>query len=54
MIGLRVNAALRRLGYDQIELTIHGQRSTASTLLNESGKWQGDAIERQLCASGGE
>jgi integrase len=33
-----LNAALRRLGYDQIELTIHGQRSTASTLLNESGK----------------
>jgi hypothetical protein len=29
-------------------LTIHGLRSTASTLLNESGKWQADAIERQL------
>ncbi|WP_375143985.1 tyrosine-type recombinase/integrase [Bradyrhizobium sp. Ash2021] len=43
-----LNAALRRLGYDQIELTIHRLRSTASTLLNESGKWQPDAIERQL------
>jgi integrase len=29
-------------------LTIHGLRSTASTLLNESDKWQADAIERQL------
>jgi integrase len=43
-----LNAALRRLVYDQIELTIHGLRSTASTLLNESGKWKADAIERQL------
>jgi integrase len=43
-----LNAALRRLGYDQIELTIHGLRSTASTLLNESGVWRADAIERQL------
>jgi integrase len=29
-------------------LTIHGLRSTPSTLLNESGKWQADPIERQL------
>jgi integrase len=43
-----LNAALRRLGYDQTELTIHGLRATASTLLNESGKWHVDAIERQL------
>jgi len=43
-----LNAALRRLGYDRTELTIHGLRSTASTLLNESGKWNADAIERQL------
>jgi hypothetical protein len=27
-----------RLGYDQIEPTIHGLRSTASMLPNESGK----------------
>jgi integrase len=27
-----LNAALRRLGYDKTELTIHGLRSTASTL----------------------
>jgi integrase len=43
-----LNAALRRLGYDKTELTIHGMRSTASVLLNESGKWHADAIERQL------
>jgi integrase len=43
-----LNAALRRLGYDRTELTIHGLRATASTLLNDSGKWHADAIERQL------
>lgn len=43
-----LNAALRRLGYEKTELTVHGLRSTASTLLNESGKWHADAIERQL------
>jgi integrase len=43
-----LNAALRRLGYAQHEATAHGFRATASTLLNESGKWSSDAIERQL------
>jgi integrase len=43
-----LNAALRRLGYDKTELTVHGLRSTASVLLNESGRWHADAIERQL------
>lgn len=43
-----LNAALRRLGYDKTELTVHGLRSTAASLLNESGKWNADAIERQL------
>lgn len=42
-----VNAALRRLGYDKGEMTGHGFRSMASTLLNEQG-WHHDAIERQL------
>jgi integrase len=41
-------AALRRLGYGKEEVTPHGFRATASTLLNESGKWNPDAIERQL------
>lgn len=39
--------ALYRLGYHS-RLTIHGFRSTASTVLNESGLWSPDAIERQL------
>ncbi len=42
-----VNAALRRLGYSKTEMTGHGFRSMASTLLNEQG-WNRDAIERQL------
>lgn len=46
-----VNAALRRLGYTREEMTGHGFRSTASTLLNELG-WPPDAIERQLSVDG--
>lgn len=43
-----INAALRRLGYTTDEMTAHGFRAMASTLLNESGKWHPDAIERAL------
>jgi integrase len=43
-----VNAALRRLGFGKDEMTAHGFRAIASTLLNESGKWSSDAIERAL------
>jgi integrase len=43
-----LNTALRRMGYGQDEMTSHGFRASASTLLNESGKWHPDAIERQL------
>ena len=42
-----VNAALRRLGYGTDQMTGHGFRAMASTLLNEQG-WKPDAIERQL------
>ena len=42
-----INAALRRLGYTKDEMTGHGFRSMASTLLNEQG-WNRDHIERQL------
>jgi integrase len=45
-----VNAALRRLGFGKDEMTGHGFRSMASTLLNEQG-WNRDAIERQLAHS---
>lgn len=43
-----INAALRRLGFDKNEMTGHGFRSAASSILNESGLWNPDAIERQL------
>jgi integrase len=43
-----LNQALRRLGYTGEEMTSHGFRAMASTLLNETGKWHPDAIERQL------
>jgi integrase len=43
-----VNAALRRMGYTKDQMTAHGFRTTASSLLNESGKWNPDAIERAL------
>jgi len=43
-----VNAALRRMGFDtQNEITGHGFRAMARTLLHEQG-WDKDAIERQL------
>lgn len=42
-----VNAALRSLGYPKEQMTGHGFRSMASTLLNEQG-WNRDVIERQL------
>jgi integrase len=43
-----INAALRRLGFRKDEMTGHGFRSAASSMLNESGLWNADAIERQL------
>jgi integrase len=42
-----VNAALRRMGYEKDEMTGHGFRSMASTLLHEQG-WPHEVIERQL------
>ncbi len=49
-MGVAVNAilaALRRMGFAKDEMSGHGFRSMASTLLNEQG-WNRDAIERQL------
>jgi integrase len=43
-----LNAALRRLGYGKDEMTAHGFRAAASSILNESGLWNPDAIEAQL------
>ena len=45
-----INAALRRLGYPKEEMTGHGFRSMASTLLNERG-FAPDVIELQLAHS---
>jgi hypothetical protein len=35
-------------------MTAHGLRAMASTLLNESGKWNPDAIERALAHADGD
>jgi len=42
-----VLTALRRMGYEKSEMTAHGFRAMASTLLNELG-YRSDIIERQL------
>src|SRR5262249_44242362 len=43
-----LNAALRRLGYGPEQMTTHGFRAMASTRPNAIGRWNPDAIERQL------
>ncbi|MCZ8181494.1 MAG: tyrosine-type recombinase/integrase [Beijerinckiaceae bacterium] len=43
-----LNAAMRRMGFTKEEICSHGFRGTASTLLNESGRFQRDAIDRAL------
>ena len=43
-----LNASFRRMGFSKDEVTAHGLRATASTMLNESGMWNPDAIERAL------
>lgn len=45
--GQTLAHALRKCGFLSTEVTPHGFRSTACTLLNEFG-WNSDAIERQL------
>jgi integrase len=43
-----MNQVLRRMGFGKEEMTAHGWRTTASTLLNESNLFSPDAIERSL------
>lgn len=43
-----MNSALRRMGVGGDDHTAHGFRSSASSILNESGKFSPDAIEAQL------
>lgn len=47
MSDMTVNAALRAMGFQQKEMTGHGFRAMATSLLSERG-WTSDAIERQL------
>ena len=49
-----ITLALRRMGFSAQEMTAHGFRAMASTLLNESGKWSPDAIERALAHKDGD
>lgn len=46
-----INVALRSMGYTNEQMTAHGFRSMASTLLNEKGE-RHDVIEAQLAHSG--
>ncbi|MEH6647360.1 hypothetical protein [Sulfitobacter sp.] len=41
-----LNAALRRMGHSGEEMTARGFRASFSTLANESGLWNPDAIKR--------
>ena len=45
--GAALGGALGSLGFDSTEVTPHGFRATACTLLNELG-WRSEAIERQM------
>lgn len=43
-----MNQALERMGFTSDEMTPHGFRASACTFLNETGKWNPDAIEAEL------
>lgn len=47
-----LNQALRRMGFEKDQHTSHGFRASASSLLNESGLWDSDAIEAELAHVG--
>lgn len=47
-----LNGALRRMGFSKDEMTAHGFRASASSLLNESGQFNSDAIEAELAHVG--
>ena len=48
MSDMTINAALRRLGYDQATMTTHGFRAMARTVLDQVLKQRVDIIEHQL------
>lgn len=43
-----INSALKRLGYDSNEMTAHGFRATARTILDETLGFRPDIIEHQM------
>ena len=45
---MAILTALRRLGYEKSEVTVHGFRATARTLLDEELQFRPDFIEHQL------
>jgi integrase len=47
-----LNGALRRMGFAKEEMTAHGFRASASSILNESGQFNSDAIEAELAHAG--
>ena len=49
-----LNGSLRRMGFGADEMTSHGSCASASSLLNESGKWQSNAIEAELAHFSGD
>lgn len=49
-----LNASLRRMGFPKDQMAAHGFRTSASSLLNESGYWNPDAIERALAHAVGD
>jgi len=49
-----INAALRRLGYTSDEMTAHGFRGTATTLLMASGKWSREIVKKALSHKDGD
>lgn len=51
MKGKRSDACIPCMGFASARMKAHGFRATASSILNESGKWSPDAIERALSHS---
>lgn len=43
-----MNQTLRRMSFSPDEMTSHGFRTSGCSLINESGKWNPDAIEAEL------
>ena len=51
MSDVALLAALRRMGFDKTEMTVHGFRAVARTILDEVLQFRSDFIEHQLAHS---